>query len=84
MAKATTVRITPLLRPVLDGLARDLHAAGMQIGSKDQIPQALLWSARYLPIEVIKGAVEAYVKAELAASSPPPDDPEPDVSSPQL
>lgn len=68
--KTTTARITPLVRPVLEALKTDLHAAGMKVGSKDEVACALVWAARYLPIEVIKGAVEAYYKAESNAARP--------------
>ena len=70
MDKVTTARMTPIVRPILDALKTDLHAAGMKVGSKDDIACALVWAARALPIEVIKGAMEAYAKAEARAASP--------------
>jgi hypothetical protein len=71
--KGTTARITPLVRPVLDALKTDLHASGMKVSSKDEIACAMVWAARFLPIEVVKGAVEAYFKAEAAAATPSED-----------
>ena len=71
--KGTTTRITPLLRPVLDALKSELHAAGMKVSSKDDIACAALWAARFQPIEVVKGMMEAYYKAEGAASTRPTD-----------
>lgn len=68
--KRSTIRITPLVKPALEAMKTDLHAAGMKVGSMDEIACALVWAARALPIEVIKGAVEAYNKADANSSRP--------------
>lgn len=68
--KGTTARVTPLVRPVLDTLKSDLHAIGMKVSAKDDIACALIWAARFAPIEVVKGTMEAYYKAEARGTNP--------------
>lgn len=40
MDKPSTARIKPFVRPELDALRADLHAIGMKISDKDDIPNA--------------------------------------------
>ncbi|HYZ75968.1 MAG TPA: hypothetical protein VE596_01220 [Gaiellaceae bacterium] len=66
MAKPTTVRIAAFVRPELDQLRNDLHAAGMPTRSKDDIPNALILAARRSPIEAIKAIVDTYIQRQAA------------------
>jgi hypothetical protein len=73
MAKATTARIKGFVREELDLLRAELHAGGMKISDKDDIPNALILAARRSPLEAIKAVIETYwgrEAAEAAAESP--------------
>jgi hypothetical protein len=64
MEKATTARIPGFVRPELDQLRADLHAAGMKISDKDDIPNALILAARRSPIEAVKAVIGTYWERE--------------------
>lgn len=66
MDKPTTARIQPFVRPEWDQLRADLHAAGMKIKDKDDIPNALILAARRSPIEAVKAVIETYFTQEAA------------------
>lgn len=60
MEKPTSARIRPFVRPEWVALRADLHAAGMKISDKDDIPNALILAARRSPIEAVKAVIETY------------------------
>ena len=66
MEKPTSARIRPFVRSEWDGLRQDLHAAGMKIKDKDDIPNALILAARRFPIEVVMALMTTYWKQEAA------------------
>jgi hypothetical protein len=68
MDKPTTARIPGFVRPELEQLRADLHAVGMKISDKDDIPNALILAARRSPIEAVKAFVESYWEREAAES----------------
>lgn len=67
MDKTTSAKIQGFVRPEWDGLRRDLHEAGMKISDKDEIPNALLYSARRFPVEAIKAIIETFWEREAEA-----------------
>lgn len=69
MDKPTTAKIPAFVRPEWDRLRADLHANGMKVSDKDDIPNALILAARRSPIEVVMAVMETYWKAEAAAEA---------------
>jgi hypothetical protein len=69
MDKLTTAKIQPFVRPEWDRLRADLHANGMKIRDKDDIPNALILAARRSPIEAVQAVIETYWRLEAAAAS---------------
>jgi hypothetical protein len=68
MDKHTTAKIQGFVRPEWDALRADLHANGMKISDKDDIPNALILAARRSPIEAVKAVIDSYWKLEADAS----------------
>ena len=64
MDKPTTAKIPAFMRPELDALRAELHAAGMKISDKDDIPNALILAARRSPIEAVAAVIESYWRRE--------------------
>jgi hypothetical protein len=52
------------MRHELDHLRADLHAAGMKISDKDDIPNALILAARRSPIEAVAAVIQSYWRRE--------------------
>jgi hypothetical protein len=66
MDKPSTAKIPGFMRPELDALRAELHAAGMKISDKDDIPNALILAARRSPIEAVKAVIDTYWQREAA------------------
>jgi hypothetical protein len=58
------------MRRELDQLRADLHAAGMKISHKDDIPNALILAARRSPIEAVAAVIQSYWTREAAEEGP--------------
>ena len=71
MSRGSTARIKPFVRDELERLRADLHAEGMKIKNRDDIPNALILAARRSPIEAVKAVVETYWKRESEESGGP-------------
>ena len=69
MDKPTTAKIPGFMRPELEQLRAELHAAGMKISDKDDIPNALILAARRSPVEAVAAVIETYWRREAAEAA---------------
>jgi hypothetical protein len=59
-----SARIRTFVEADLARLQDDLRATGMQKPSRDDVVSALVFMAARLPVDVVKGVMEAYWKAK--------------------
>lgn len=71
MDKPVTARIQPFVRSEWEALRADLHANGMKITNRDDIPNALILAARRSPIEAVKAVIETYWEREADEAARP-------------
>jgi len=64
MDRLVAAKIQPFVRPEWAALREELHANGMKISNKDDIPNALILAARRSPIEAVKAVIESYWELE--------------------